>query len=352
MPQLPSSRLNSSFSKSRPIPTRVDKFIDNPAHTQSLSAYADTAGGQQSQELESTVAFWLSNSKIRDSKVAPVVLPVRSEPFDGKPVMGESSGKRFVTDNLQSHAPPQAPEGKEYVLEPEQFAFAFVEPPKYRLVSKQNKPSFLQTPAERQKRLLQETLGNKAQKQLKSDNGKETRLKQKMLWEYQRGALGVESSYSDGSEIFSDSLKGITDKRWQKQQRAEIKMNNLVSNLSRVQYTKYDPLKDGEEAGPYTGPDKWFQTKTRVIPDKDRETPHNSFDRSVKTHDIRPVNFSRTQHIRNCQTAGRQYDPISGVQIDCIPPTRPEQYENQALRQVHASLNQHPAKAYNPNLIS
>lgn len=351
MPKLPTTRLKSSLNRSRPIPTRVDKFIDNPAHTQTLSL-TDNAGATQGTGLESTVAFWLSNSRIRDSQVAPVVLPVRSEPFDGLPVMSEGTDRRFVTDNLQNHAPPEPPEGKEYILEPEQFAFAFVEPPKYRLVNKQSKPSFLQAPAERQKRLLQQTLGHKAAKQLSSDNGKETRLKQKMLWEYQRGALGVESVYTDGSEIYSDSLRKITDKKWQKQQREELKLGNLVDNLSRVQYTKYDPLKDGEEAGAYTGPDKWFQTKSRVIPDKDRETPHNSFDRSVKTHDIRPVSFSRTQYIRNCQSQGRQYDVISGVQTECIPPTRPEQYENTALRKTHHSLNQHPAKAFNPNLIS
>merc|ERR1712216_899902 len=158
-----------------------------------------------------------------------------------------------------------------------------------------------------------------------------TRLKQKMLWEYQRGALNAEGPATQGSEIYSDMLAGISDKEWQRRQRSEIKMNNLVSNLSRVQYTKYDPLMDGEAAGPYSGPDKWFQTKTRVVPDKNRETPHNSFDKSKKTHDVRPVPFSRTQNIRNCESKGRQYNILSGAQLDDIPPSIEEKYESQAL---------------------
>lgn len=333
MPKLPTSRL--SHSRSRPMPTKLDKFIDNPAHTQTLAL------GQSSGEipLESTVAFWRSNSRIRDSQVAPVVLPVTTEPYDGLPIMSNPSKDRFITDNLQSHAPPPPPEGKEYILEPEKFAFAFVEPPKYRLVNEQGKESTLQNPAERQQRALQVKLGQMAKKQLHGDNAKEAALSQKMLWEYKRGALGVEGVGTEGSEIYQHVQADIQNKLWDKRQQAECKMNNLVSNLSRVQYQKYDPLKDGAEAGPYTGPDKWFQQKGRV-------QGTSSFLQSTKTHDIRPVPPSRTQNIRNCTTKGRSYNILSGAMIDDIPPSIPERYEAKHLRSAHHSLNQYSSSGF------
>ena len=70
-----------------------------------------------------------------DVQVAPVDVNsgIRLDPNDGKPFLSLETEHHRVTDNMQKHAPPVAPEGKEYILEPEKFAFAFVDPPKYRL---------------------------------------------------------------------------------------------------------------------------------------------------------------------------------------------------------------------------
>eukprot|EP00658_Telonema_sp_P-2_P026725 TRINITY_DN20818_c0_g1_i2.p1 TRINITY_DN20818_c0_g1~~TRINITY_DN20818_c0_g1_i2.p1 ORF type:complete len:164 (-),score=22.88 TRINITY_DN20818_c0_g1_i2:146-637(-) len=154
-----------------------------------------------------------------------------------------------------------------------------------------------------------------------------------MLWEYPRGALNVEAVSTDGSEIYPSIQRKISDKHWQKQQRSEMKMGNLLANLSRVQYCKYDPLKEGMEAGAWSGPDKWFQSKMRI-------PGSSSFAQSTKTHDIRPVPPGRTQNIRNCTSKGRQYNILSGAQIEVIPPSIPEGNENQALRSIHPSVNQ------------
>lgn len=331
MPQLPKTRLAQSRSRSAPKPTQLDKFIENPAHTQTLGLGQTASEGS----LESTVAFWRSNSRIRDSKVAPVILPVRSEPFDGLPLLSLPTQKRHVTDNLQSHAPPAPPAGKEYILEPEQFAFAFVEPPKYRLVNKQSSPGTLQAPSERQQRALQEKLTQQAAKQLHSDNSKETRLKAKMLWEFGRGALNAESVSTEGSEIYHDAQASISDMEWHKRQRRDIKMGNLVNNdrgnFNRL--IKYDPLVDGDAK------DKWFQAKSRV-------EGQSSFTQSTKTHDVRDVPPQRTVDIRNCLTKGRQYNILSGAQLEDIPPTIPESNEAKALRAIHPSINQHDSSAY------
>eukprot|EP00656_Telonema_subtile_P054708 TRINITY_DN8240_c0_g1_i2.p1 TRINITY_DN8240_c0_g1~~TRINITY_DN8240_c0_g1_i2.p1 ORF type:complete len:342 (+),score=59.34 TRINITY_DN8240_c0_g1_i2:190-1215(+) len=338
MPKLPTSRLGESRSRCRPMPSKLDKFIDNPAHTQSLSlTLGQSAAGTEG--MESTVSFWRSNSRIRDSKVNPVVVPVRPEPDDGLPIMSHASNGRFVTDNLQSHAPPVPADGKEYILEPEKFAYGFVEPPKYRLVMQQGKAGTLQRPAQRQQRALQVKLGQLADKQLHGDNAKEARLKQKMLWEYKRGALGVEGVSSEGSEIYNGLQSDICNKQWDQRQREELKMGNLLGNLSRVQYQMYDPLKDGAEAGPYTGPDKWFQNKGRV-------SGQSSFTQSTKTHDIRAVPASRTTNIRNCNTKGRQYNILSGAQLEDVPPTIPETYEAKHLRSIHPSMNRHNGSSF------
>jgi len=335
MPKLPTTRLLDSRSRCRPMPTRIDKFIDNPAHIQTM-ALTQTA---QEAPNDSTVAFWRSNSRIRDSQVAPVVADVQAEPFDGVPVMSNPTNRRHITDNLQTHAPPLPGAGQEYILEPEKFAYGFVEPPKYRLVSQQPAAGTLQPPALKQQQALQEKLGQLAKKQLHGDNSKETRLKHKMRVEYRRGALGVESIVSEGSEIYREMQREVSDKEWHVRQNGEEKMKTLLNNLSRVQYQKYDPIKDGDEAGPYTGPDKWFQVKGRV-------PGFSSFTQSTKTHDIRPVDPSRTQMLRNSITKGRQYDIVSGAQIEAIPPSVAETSEARSLRASHPSLNQREGSSF------
>jgi len=41
-------------------------------------------------------------------------------------------------------------------------------------------------------------------------------------------------------------FKAIDDKAWRNYAVAEARHRDLLDNLSHVQYTKYDPLKDGE----------------------------------------------------------------------------------------------------------
>ena len=105
-----------------------------------------------------------------------------------------------------------------------------------------------------------------------------------------------------------------------------------LGNLSRVQYSKYDPLKQGEEAGPYKCEDKFFQSKTRV-------EGMNSFMISTKTHDVKAINPDRTQKIRNCQTKGRAYDIISGAGYEHVGPSIEERLSARALRETHPSLS-------------
>lgn len=137
-------------------------------------------------------------------QVAPVVLPVKLDPNDGKPFLSEETQHHRITDNMQRHAPPVPADGKEYILEPEKFAFAFVDPPKYRLgalrpfdtsahliivaaVTKQQSSSGLMGPAERQQRSLQEKLGHKAKRHLHSANASEHRLVNQLQKRYPRG---------------------------------------------------------------------------------------------------------------------------------------------------------------------
>jgi len=329
MPKLPTNKFATQRSLSRPMPTRMDRFVENPAHTQSFE-YTDT----QPQTLDATVAFWRSSSRIRDSQVAPVVLPVKLDPNDGKPFLSEETQHHRVTDNMQRHAPPVPADGKEYILEPEKFAFAFVDPPKYRLVTKQQSSSGLMGPAERQQRSLQEKLGHKAKKHLHSANASEHRLVNQLQQRYPRGVLNVEAIAAGDPQVYGPVREGLAQDKQYRKEMGEMRMDNLVSNLSRVQYTKHDPIKDGKEAGPYSGPDKWFQCKSRVA-------GHNSFARSTKTHDIKPVDWDRKQNLRNWESKGRQYNPITGAHIETLPPSVPEAYDSRHLRSTHPSLSRH-----------
>lgn len=311
------------------MPTRMDRFIENPAHTQTFGFPENAA-----QPLDSTVAFWRSSSRIRDSQVAPVDVNsgIRLEPNDGKPFLSLETEHHRVTDNMQKHAPPVAPEGKEYILEPEKFAFAFVDPPKYRLVTTQGNPrGGPMGPAERQQRSLQERLGNKAKRQLHNDNASEHRLVNQLQNRFHRGVLNVEAIAAGDPQVYGPVREGLFADKKHRQEMGVMRMDNLVTNLSRVQYTKYDPVKSGEEAGPYTGPDKWFQCKSRV-------QGRNSFAKSTKTHDVRPVDYDRRQNLRDWESKGRQYNPITGAQIEACPPSIPEVYECKHLRQAHPSL--------------
>merc|ERR1719446_1835265 len=81
-----------------------------------------------------TIAFGRSVSRLRESSLKKNDVPADLEENDGMPILGLPTESRFVTDNLGGGLPPVVPDGRAYVLEPEQFRFAFVDPPKYRLV--------------------------------------------------------------------------------------------------------------------------------------------------------------------------------------------------------------------------
>ena len=161
---------------------------------------------------------------------------------------------------------------------------------------------------------------------------KEVRLVQTMKTRFPRGALNSECPVTDGSEVYSDTIKNIDEKAWRKYSVAEARHHDLLGNLSMVQYSKYDPLKEGEAAGPYTCEDKFFQGKTRV-------DGMNSFQISTKTHDVKAVNHERTQKIRNCQTKGRSYDIISGAGYEFVKPSIEESMNAREMRGSHPSLS-------------
>lgn len=320
-------------STSRPAPALMDKFIENPPHTQTSLLLERHNVSLNSGTAAQTIAFGRSVSRIRESALKPPAEPADLEANDGLPLLGLPTQQRRVTDHLQSHAPPEAPEGKKYILEPEKFAFGFVEPPKYRLVRDlaQPKNTFLQSPAERQQRMLFAKLTQDARKQLHGDNQKEVRLVEQMKKAFPRGALSSECPVSEGSAVYADQIQSIDEKAWKKYTGAEARHHDLLGNLSRVQYCKYDPLKDGEAAGPFMAQDKFFQSKSRV-------EGMDSFRISTKTHDVKAIKPSRTQNIRNCQTKGRPYDIISGVGFEFLPPSIPAKLESKHLRESHPSL--------------
>jgi len=332
MPTLPRSITRRQRSTARPIPSRIDKFIENPTHTQTSMLLSQNDIQLDGGTAAQTIAFGRSVSRLRESSLKKDE-PTATEGNDGLPIIGLPAQTRHVTDNLQSHVPPPAPEGKLYVLEPEKFEYGFVEPPKYRLVNDMGKgKSYLQSPAERQQRMLQGKLTQDAKKQLHIDNQKEVRLVSQMQNAFPRGALGSEAPVTEGSVVYEESIKAIDEKAWKSYSVAEARHRDLLGNLSRVQYTKYDPIKDGEAAGPYTAQDKYFQSKVRV-------EGRDSFRTSNKTHDVRGISAARTMNIRNCQTKGRAYNIISGQGYDHLGPSIPETLEPAHLRKSHPSLN-------------
>jgi len=320
--------------RSTPAPAKMDKFIENPTHTQTSMLLSQSADFLDSGSAAQTVAFGSSVSKLRESSLKKQDEATANVGNDGLPLLGLPAEAALVSDSLQSHVPPEAPEGTMYVLEPEKFAFAFVEPPKYRLVKDMGKAksNALQTPAERQARMLQTKLSYDAKKQLHVDNQKEVRLVNQMTKAFPRGALGSEGPVSEGSVVYQDSIKEIDEKAWRDYAVAEARHRDLLDNLSHVQYTKYDPLKDGEAAGPFMADDKFFQSKSRV-------EGRSSFAQSTKSHAVGDVGEARTQNIRNCQTKGRQYDIISGAGYEYVKPNIPESTEARAMRHQHPSLN-------------
>lgn len=331
MPTLPKNRLATmKRTAAKPAPHKMEKFIENPAHTQTSmllqSQFEETGPANQ------TIAFGRSISKLRESRLTEEKIP--TEENDGLPLLSVPAETRLVTDGLQAHAPPSAPEGKMYVLEPEKFAYGFVEPPKYRLVKDLGVPknAYLLSPAERQQRMLQGKLKDDAKRQLHGDNAKEVRLVEQMRNAFPRGALGSEAPVTEGSDVYASSIQQIDDKAWKKYAVAEARHGDLLNNLSRVQYTKYDPIKDGEAAGPYQAQDKFFQGKGRI-------QERDSFRQSTKSHDLRGVNENRTQQIRNVLTKGRPFDIISGVGYEYVAPSVPETLEARHMRSTHPSLN-------------
>jgi len=323
--------------KSLPRPSSIDKFIENPPHTQTSLLLNQNAGFSSGAGAPAT-AFGRSVSRLRESNTKPQAPPADLEANDGLPLLGLPAVNRCVTESLQAHAPPVAPDGKKYILEPEKFAYGFVEPPKYRLVKDLgDKKSFLQSPAERQQQMLFKKLTYDAKKQLHDDNQKEVRLVQQMRNQFPRGALNSECPVTDGSAVYADLIQNIDEKAWKKYSAAEQRHHDLLGNLSRVQYSKYDPIKDGEQAGPYQADDKFFQSKSRV-------DGFTSFQISTKTHDVKAIKACRTQNIRNCQTKGRAYDIISGAGYEYAGPSVPEKLESRHLRLMHPSLSSRTAE--------
>lgn len=334
MPTLPRNKLTRR-NRSTPAPSKMDKFIENPTHAQTSMLLSQSNDFLKSTAAAQTVAFGSSTSgQLRQTSLNPVDdVSAGTEGNDGLPLIGVPAETCMISDNLQSHAPPEAEEGKMYVLEPQKFAFGFVEPPKYRLVKDLGKAKngFLQSPAERQQRMLQTKLGQDARKQLSGDNSKEVRLVTLMKNRFPRGALGCEAPVSEGTVVYHDTIKEIDDKAWRNYSVAEARHGDLLDNLSHVQYTKYDPLKDGEAAGPFTAPDKFFQGKARI-------DGRDSFKQSTKTHAVKDVNPGRTKNIRNCQTKGRAFNIITGAGYEHLPPTIGETTEHKTLRQHHPSI--------------
>ena len=155
---------------------------------------------------------------------------------------------------------------------------------------------------------------------------------QQMKHQFPRGALNAECPVTEGSAVYADTIREIDERAWKRYSIAEARHHDLLGNLSRVQYSKYDPLKDGEEAGPYKCEDKFFQSKSRV-------DGMNSFQISTKTHDVKAINKARTVDIRNNQTKGRAYDIISGAGYEHVPPSIEEKLSARALRETHPSLS-------------
>lgn len=337
--RMPLSRTGSrSFGSrgrvARPAPSNLDKFIENPTHTQTSLLLSQQNINLTSEAAVPATAFGRSVSRLRESALKPAAEPPDLEENDGLPLLGLPSTNRCVTDGIQKHAPPLAPEGKSYVLEPEKFEYGFVEPPKYRLVKDLAKPKneFLQSPAERQQRMLFQKLTRDAKKQLHDDNQKEVRLLEQMKNAFPRGALNSECPVTENSLVYAPTIQAIDEKAWKKYTAAEQRHHDLLGNLSRVQYSKYDPLKEGEAAGPWTQEDKCFQSKSRV-------QGMNSFQISTKTHDVKASKPSRTQNIRNCQSKGRPYDIISGIGYEFLPPTVGERLDARQKRGSHPSLS-------------
>lgn len=193
----------------------MDKFIENPSHTQTSILLEQHNVNLNTATAGQTVAFGRSVSRLQSSSLKPPADPVDLDANDGLPLLGLPSQQRLVTDNLQSHMPPEAPDGKTYVLEPESFKFGFVEPPKYRLVKDlgQRKNTFLQSPAERQQRMLFTKLSQDARKQLHNDNQKEVRLVEQMKNAFPRGALSSECPVSEGSAVYADQIQVLSNCR-------------------------------------------------------------------------------------------------------------------------------------------
>jgi len=317
----------------KPNPSRLDKFIDNPAHAQTSMLLSSHGISLNTGTAAQTIAFGRSVSRLRESSLKKQDVSADLEENDGLPVLGLPSEERFVTDNLGSYKPPEAPEGKAYVLEPEQFRYGFVEPPKYRLVPNlgSKKPSFLQSPAERQQQMIFSKLNEDARKQLHDDTQKEVRLVGQMRDRFPRGGLGAEAPVTEGSAVYADTVQAIDERAWKKYSTAETRHRDLLGQLSRVQYSKYDPIKDGEAAGPYQAQDKFFQTKGRVA-------SMNSFKLSDREKDIKDPNIGRTMNIRNNLTQGRQFDIISGKGFEYQAPTRPESLDAVHVRHSHPSI--------------
>jgi len=332
MPTLPKTKLGSRRLTMKPTPSRLDKFIENPPHTQTSMLMSQHSISVDTAPASQTIAFGRSVSRIRESSLKKQDVMGDLEENDGLPLLGLPSEKSTVTDNLGACLPPQAPDGKAYVLEPEQFRYGFVEPPKYRLVPDlgKTKAGFLQSPAERQQRMIFQRLNDEAKRQVHGDSTKEVRLIEQMKHVFPRGALGSEAPVSEGTAVYGDTIKNIDDKAWKKYAGAENRHRDLLGKLSRVQYSMYDPLKDGEAAGPYQAQDKFFQNKRRV-------EGKDSFRKSDTSSDIRDINHGRTVNIRNNLTQGRQYDIISGKGFEHCAPSVNESLDPIHVRHSHPS---------------
>lgn len=333
MPTLPKTKLSSMRRTSKPAPNRMDKFIENPLHTQTSMLLSQHNASYDTGTAAQTIAFGRSVSRLRESSLKAPAPATDLEVNDGLPLLGLPTENRFVTDNLGANLPPELPDGKAYVLEPEAFRYGFVEPPKYRLVPDlgKSKESFLQSPAERQQRMIFQKLNQKAQKRIHDDTQKEVSLVNQMQQKFPRGALGAEAPVTDGSMVYAEDIKAIDDKAWKKYNAAESRHRDLLGNLSRVQYSKYDPIQDGSH-GVFQGPDKYFQSKCRV-------EGKDSFRRCETTHDTKSgTNTGRLLNIRNNLTKGRQYDIISGAGFTHDAPTVPESLDPVHVRHSHPSI--------------
>ena len=180
----------------------------------------------------------------------------------------------------------------------------------------------LLNPSQRRKIMEFDCRERDARLQLQAASSEREKLRQSIAGpNYHRGILMCDSNDNVNSEIYAERAKKLHEKEQRREHAHVNRTNNLIEKggcmgKSNGDWSNLVPLDRTKGVG--------FQSKSRVPGTKSFEETKS---RVFSGGSPRPINMGRTQHLRDMDKLGKNYDIVTGVQVEHVPSMIPERVD-------------------------